>query len=171
MHDTNRYQDARLFLYIGREITPTGLCGLSGPISPIRGGGGGGGGGGGVSRGQPPQDSSVGSGVVWVAGLFSLWPNDFILAQLTRCLNVSMRWYTPASPMTLWSPGILGPVSALRCRLTWIWIPIIKMRRSSKTGPWHWRIVCLSLLRSTNQYVKCRIAVMSFMQRLLCLQC
>ena len=34
--------------------------------------------GGDFSRGQPPQDNSVGSGVVWVKGLFSLWYNTTV---------------------------------------------------------------------------------------------
>ena len=46
----------------------------------------GGGGGRDFSHGQPPQENSVGSGVVWVTGMFSL-----SVAIIGHCLNT--RWY------------------------------------------------------------------------------
>ena len=44
------------------------------------------------SRGQPPQDNSVSSGVVWVTGLFSLCL-EFNFKHGTRCEHVSHIHY------------------------------------------------------------------------------
>ena len=59
--------------------------GLSGPISAIRPGLPCGQGlGKFFSRGPPPQDNSVGSGEVWVMGLFSLWTIElFFILMMT----------------------------------------------------------------------------------------
>ena len=45
------------------------------------------------SRGQPPQDNSVrvGSGVVWVTGLFSLWSTGRLQDSLTLVITVPSR--------------------------------------------------------------------------------
>ena len=65
-------------------------------------------------RGQPPQDNSVGSGVVWVTGLFSLWlpPScllNFRIARLFQHLN--MRCYLTKMCITGLGNSAQHPVS------------------------------------------------------------
>ena len=65
--------------------------GLSGPISVIRPGlPCGQGWGGNFSRGPPPQDNSVGSGEVWVTGLFSLCRCMF--TENYHCSIIGIKW-------------------------------------------------------------------------------
>ena len=58
-------------------------------------------------RGQPPQDNNVGSGVVWVTGLFSLWslskwsPGSHIGFFGIRTLWVT--WFLESNLSLLWN--------------------------------------------------------------------
>ena len=56
------------------------------------GGVGGGWGGGGASRGPPSQLNSVGSEMVWVTGLFSLWPPQKLQNRQDSIFNFTQNW-------------------------------------------------------------------------------